>query len=95
MPDSKSSKLPEPSIDLSAQAKTADKEKSPGLTLSPGLLVGAVVALIAIYFGFSTLFGSSDSAQYQGFIGEVEQRTNDLKGNADTIPEAKDTKISR
>lgn len=95
-------KTPEPSIDLTAQSKTTDSKVS-SLPLSPGLMVGAVIAVIAIYFGFSTLFGSSDSQTYQGFIGDVESRTEQLKKSQPTSDSApiqaestpQDTKVSR
>ncbi|PIR55142.1 hypothetical protein COU74_01930 [Candidatus Peregrinibacteria bacterium CG10_big_fil_rev_8_21_14_0_10_36_19] len=67
-------KIPEPQIDLTAK----DQGNSQKYSISPGMIAGIIVAIFALYFGFSSFTGSDTAEQYKGFIGEIEKSTQEL-----------------
>ena len=51
------------------------------LLASKGLIIGAVIVVIAIVAGVSVLFGFDAEDQYQGMIQKIEQDTAELNSN--------------
>jgi len=83
----------EPQIDLTAKNDDNGGVKFP---ISLGMLVGLIVAVIALYFGISSLSSSNSADQYKGFIGEIEKSTQELNStDQETIIPQAPERLSR
>lgn len=46
---------------------------------SKGLIIGIIVAIIAIVFGMMALFNYNSSSKYQGMIQKIQSETKELQ----------------